>query len=246
MRRALLSSAGAISVILYGAAPAIAQDNGDLFDISGPYIGGHLGYGEADYSGVIRIGSSDPDLVDPLNPGGFVGGIHLGYNHLFPHQGEFIDAVLLGIEGDVSFMDWEDSVSGVSSIALTEAEVNLLASVRARLGIVVGQTLLYATAGIAFKNAEFAATEDPVSSARGSTNLNDVGGVVGGGLEVALFGQDTFLVRVEGLYYIFDDRRDTSGLVAVSRAGDFTKFEDAFVVRAGVTIPLNNLFQGFN
>ena len=68
------------------------------------------------------------------------------------------------------------------------------------------------------------------------------GGVVGGGAEWAL--SELISIRGEILYYIFDDRENTSTLTPVSTPGDFAEFEDAYVVRAGVSIKLDQLFGG--
>ena len=63
--------------------------------------------------------------------------------------------------------------------------------------------------------------------------------MVGGGIEFA--GFDFANIRIEGLYYIFDDRKNTATLSPTSEPGDFVRFKDAFVVRAGVSIALNQL-----
>ncbi|NJM35942.1 MAG: porin family protein [Rhodomicrobium sp.] len=100
-----------------------------------------------------------------------LGGGHIGYNWQGPSN------IVLGIEGDVSFLD----------------DVEYLATIRGRLGYAFGPTLVYATAGGAFIGFD---DDDVFGDDSGS------GWVAGGGIEYKF--KDNWSVGAEGLYYGFE------------------------------------------
>jgi outer membrane immunogenic protein len=102
--------AKAADMPIYKAAPAV-------FDWTGFYVGGHLGYG--------RENGSDAD--------GFIGGLQVGYNWQFNRNW------VIGIEGDYTFTDITEPT--------IPAKVDYFASVRGRLGYAMGRTLIYGTGG---------------------------------------------------------------------------------------------------
>lgn len=106
-----------------------------------------------------------------LDDTSWLGGVHLGYNW------QRSNGVVLGLEGDVSFLD----------------DIDYLASVRARLGYAAGSTLIYATGGVAFLGLDDAFGDDDTGT----------GWVAGLGVEHKL--RDSWSVGLEGLYYSFDD-----------------------------------------
>jgi outer membrane immunogenic protein len=166
---------------------------------TGFYFGGHVGAAFFDEKGKGRRHCRDHDKTEKsLNGGGdchdndapskmsdsrhhdndgdlddtsWLGGVHLGYNW------QRSNGVVLGLEGDVSFLD----------------DIDYLASVRARLGYAAGSTLLYATGGVAFLGLDDAFGDDDTGT----------GWVAGLGVEHKL--RDSWSVGLEGLYYAFDD-----------------------------------------
>lgn len=215
-------------VCLAGGIPAHAQ--GGQFD--GFYVGGHAGYGEANYDGKFQRTEFflNPNQLD-LN--GFAGGIHVGYNHLMPDAMGAGNTILFGIEADITFPLWSDRKTGPTFLttAFIAGDVDLLASVRGRLGVATDDMLFYATAGVAFVDADFEAHYGGTTQTIG---LGAVGGVFGGGVEFAV--NDMWSVRGEGLYYIFDKQKSIGP--AVGLAGDHVEFDDAFVIRAGLSFNL--------
>lgn len=164
--------AGALA--LGGALPAanaadINRDRGSLKDgpaeympsitWSGFYIGGHIG---------AAWGDDDVDIIDES---AFLAGAHLGYNWQGPSN------IVIGVEGDVSFLD----------------EIDYLASVRGRLGYAFGPTLAYATGGVAFIGFD----EDLFG------NDSDTGWVAGLGIEHKL--RENVSIGAEALYYGFEN-----------------------------------------
>ena len=188
-------------------------------------------------SSTTPAGQGGPVQLDDLDLDGIAGGFHGGFNYQFGSGGG-MDFVI-GIEGDVTFTDWNDSIILGANTVGAEGDVDLLASIRGRLGIAMSDVLFYVTGGIAFADADYTGIGLGVSN---SVDFDDVGGVIGGGAEWML--SNMISVRGEFLYYIFDDRENTSTLTPASAAGDFAEFEDAYVVRAGISIKLDQLFGG--
>ena len=110
----------------------------------------HVGYGEADLSGAFHDSDTDRDDPSPndLKLNGIVGGAQAGFNWQ-------INNFVLGAEGDVSVTDWSDSKAASGDSEKISADVDLLASLRARVGFAVDALLIYATAGAAWSDANY-------------------------------------------------------------------------------------------
>ncbi len=208
-----------------GTARAADMISDTGVDWSGLYIGAQIGYGEASMSGCIECSSlfDTPSFADDLNLSGIAGGLHAGYNWQS-------DAIVFGIEGDINFADWKDKVvSPLDSEDVQKASVNVLGSIRGRLGIAVGDALLYGTAGVALSDADWTSIEDTSSD---TAHFNDIGGVVGGGVEWMVFSNTS--IRAQGLYYFFNDKEDVSDFNR-GDTGERIELDDMFVVSIGAT-----------
>jgi outer membrane immunogenic protein len=107
-------------------APAV------VYNWSGFYIGGNLGAAFDPNNLSIKDLSGEQDLsLKFSNETELLGGAHAGYNL---QMGSWV----VGLEGDFDFAK----------------DVNYLASVRGRLGWALGSWLPYATAGVAFIDAD--------------------------------------------------------------------------------------------
>jgi outer membrane immunogenic protein len=229
MLRYLLATAFAFPVLALATVPVRAD-----VAASGFYLGAHGGFGSAGVDGLFDAGEDDrEDRVE----GGFdldqgVGGVMLGYTHA---MGRWV----LGIEGDVSFMDWAQTVADADiedSLAETDrvtAELDWLASIRARAGVMAGSALIYATAGVAFAGVEWSACDcDNEFEDIGRLDFNTTGFIVGGGLEADLGG--SWSLRAEGLYATFGDDHAATSLNADSDEDDFAALDDVWIARAGI------------
>ncbi len=189
---ALAATASAMSIVAVQSATAGGGLKDDYRPAlwQGSYIGGHVGgtFGDLEVLG----GSLEVD--------GAVGGVHLGYNI---QNGKTV----FGIEGDFSFTGAE--------IEDTDIEQDFLASIRGRIGYSMQNTLLYATAGVAWTQFSLDDEEDTLT-----------GYVVGAGAEYKY--SEKISLRGELLHYGFDD--DLDGLDVEL---------DSTVVRAGVTWHVN-------
>ncbi len=172
-------------------------------DWSGFYIGGHIGksWGET--------GNSWRNTATPWSPDGDIsydnvsGGLHLG--HLW-RQGW----LAYGIEGDLTWASLKGDDSQFAGL-VNEIELNYIATIKARVGVAHGPSLIYATGGVALSELE------KKDLTYGSSAANDVvGWTVGGGYEHAFFGG--WRGRVE--YQYVDFGSTVSGLNYDHRADD--------------------------
>jgi outer membrane immunogenic protein len=233
MKKILMAGTAAVAILLAtGAAQAadIVPEPVAMTDWSGFYIGGHVGYGWANMSGCYDCNDSSSALfASDLDLEGILGGVHAGYNWQ-------TDSLVFGIEGDVSFTDMNDSgVAENDSTDTQSGDVDLLASVRARLGVAFDDVLLYATGGIAFPDAEWEYDEID-SGTNGNAEFGEIGGVVGGGAEYAV--SDAIRLRAEGLYYFFDEAESIED-IGGAQTGEEIEFDDVFVIRGGVSFYFN-------
>ena len=221
----IAQAAGAADLPVQATQPIFSP--APVYNWSGFYAGLHIGGGAAHMDGVFENGGGDNNsraLADWLQLNGLAAGIHGGYNWQ-------LSTLVVGVEADLTFTNWDDNqVSPDSDEEGVSGSVDLLASIRGRVGLPImdGRTMVFATGGIAFSDAELTSWRDDSTQ---STDF-DVGGVVGAGVEWA--ASDRFHVRAEGLYYFFDDSVDACcGNWPSSNSGDFAEFDDAWVVRIG-------------
>ena len=114
---------------------AESMDTPDVrYDWAGFYLGVYGAYGE---------GTSESDVAPDAHPSDPFPGVHAGY---------LIDLgdVIVGLEGDASLADLDDDLPS----GLTQ-DFDNIASVRARLGLPVDNTLLFANVGWAWADTEF-------------------------------------------------------------------------------------------
>jgi outer membrane immunogenic protein len=229
MRRGLLGGVAAVALLLASGTIASAADYTapEAVDWSGPYIGVHAGYGEVYTNGIIDRGSFNLEQSD-LDLSGVLVGAQVGYNFQ-------MDSIVFGVEADLSYLDFKDEIwdTPSSGSSNTAADIDLLATVRGRLGVAMDDTLLYVTGGFALADAESSLLNSGESL---DVSYNDVGGVVGGGVEYAATQSIRF--RAEGLYYFFNDKESVSDAHS-GEAGDTYELKDAFSVRLGVNFYFN-------
>lgn len=216
---------GLLSVVVSGGTRVAAQDFG------GAYAGVHAGYrfGDADFSAPaysfvddtgatvdVPIQSNSIELNSPL------AGAHAGYNLLIGPN------FLIGVEVDVSaaggtwrgasnsatqntiIVDSDDEVEIVvarAAILNSSLELGIQGSVRGRAGYVLGSTMFYATAGVAFLRSEWSQALTISSGESATVSHDDIltGWVVGGGFE-SFLGPNV-VGRVE---YLYEDFGSTS------------------------------------
>ena len=157
MRKVLLGGTSAIALAIAMAGLASAADiatmdpvieapiiEEEAFSWTGLYIGGHGGYGFANFEGIVDGTDSSAATADGLDLSGIAAGGHIGFNYQ-------IRNVVVGIEADATWTDWSDTqpAAGSSSSGI-DGSVDLLASVRGRLGLAMDNGLVYVTGGAAW------------------------------------------------------------------------------------------------
>jgi len=187
---------------------------------SGFYVGGHLGYGWADFDfrdptvsvtapGLLPFGAIlGVPLERKFHADHFLGGGQAGVNAQF-------GPVVVGIEGDFSWTNLNGryrSTSGptpigpfsLSTAEGTAAKLDWLSTVRSRLGFAFDRFLVYGTGGVAFGEIRGAGDITGNLPPLGSLTLaahdrkTHVGWTAGGGLEAMI--TPNLSAKVEYLY----------------------------------------------
>jgi outer membrane immunogenic protein len=185
---------------------------------TGFYVGGdmgglwtHSGSGAWTPTQIFNFGEF-PNVGTLDNSGGFVGGVHAGYNW------QFAPTWVAGIEGDWSWTNakasfnqpWVSTAIGLrpdarASVSLSE---DWLATVRGRIGyLVTPAALVYFTGGAAWAKFDYDGNShnEPTHTpflAQSQFSETKPGYVLGGGLEYAF--SPNWSARAEYLYYHFN------------------------------------------
>ena len=236
VRLAFLIAALIPTASVFAADLDVPPPIGDLrpttFDWSGPYVGvfGAAVAVDGSYDATCTAAvppCAVPTFTDMEHSGiGYAYGALAGWNYQ-------VDSFVMGIEGDWAFggtVATNDEVLPAPVNAIdTDLSFNNIATLRARAGFALDNTLLYFTGGLAAADMEFGA----VMSTSESDSQWVYGWTAGGGLEHA-FSQN-FSGRIEYLYVDLDDA-DFSMTDGASTVLDATQsFEDIHMVRAGLT-----------
>lgn len=181
--------------------------------------------------------------VDPsVDLDGFVGGVHVGYNHQI---GRFV----LGAEADLEYSSAESSLRITDPTAPGfllgfDNELGWQGSLRARLGAAFDRTLIYATGGLAFAQIESTISAVipvpvivgtsfglPAGTYRESDDRLEWGWTLGAGVEHAF--TDNIIGRVE---YRYTDFGGNQTAIRVLAPGELYRNDPYFhTVRAGLS-----------
>ncbi|MEA2881560.1 MAG: high affinity Mn2+ porin [Bradyrhizobium sp.] len=167
-----------------------------VFDWTGLYFGAHAGFGR----GFSNATLADPAVAATGNSfGGPVGGLQAGYNFQLPSR------ILLGIEADVTFPNYIHGNSVISSLATAKSwvfdQMDLVGSLRGRVGYATGPWLFYATGGLAFAGERF--LNMPADGNDEKRLAMRPGWVAGGGAEYAFAPH--WSLRLEYVYSQFQN-----------------------------------------
>ncbi len=183
------------------------------YNWSGAYVGAQAGYAWGDSVGGDYVKTTGAvDVLGAVDPHGFLGGLHVGYNY------QFTNNIVLGAEGDINFANLKGSANplhtgsgvGVPGNSAT-AEMDWNGSVRARVGYAIDRFLPYMTGGVAFGRYKFTPTYAATGPLPGSRT--QTGWTIGAGLEYAL--SDHLTTRIEYRYTDFGSAKyDIPGFAA--------------------------------
>lgn len=219
----------ALSVVVPASAADFIEPT---YDWNGVYAGVFAGIGgtSSDWDGTDGDPVFEPvDVNETLSETTAVLGGLVGVNY---QQ----DKLVLGAEADLAWFDSREheNLDGAEGLDIT-SDINLLGSLRARLGYAEDRTLFYLTGGLAFADTKHTWNDDGGNNMPAkSVNLN-FGWVVGAGIEHAW--TDNWLVRLEGFYYDLGSKDRT-----VSDENETDEFEvkqDIWGGRIGISYKLN-------
>jgi high affinity Mn2+ porin len=167
-----------------------------VHDWSGLYFGAHAGFGRGHSNAVL----SDPSIATTGNLfGGPIGGLQAGYNIQLPSR------IVLGFEADISFPNYIDGNSVISTLATAKSyvveQMDFTGSARGRLGYATGPWLFYATGGLAWTGERYLNTP-AVGNDEKKLGMR-LGWAAGGGVEVAFAPH--WSLRLEYLYSQFQN-----------------------------------------
>jgi outer membrane immunogenic protein len=217
------------------------------YDWNGFYVGVNGGYGGGTFEHPFSLSGFDgEDVIELANgsidvtAGGFLYGVQAGYNVQ-------MDNILFGLEGDIQ----GSTIEGRVSLSITDEDgiilppgstldadagtsLDLLATLRPRLGFVQDRFVVYATGGLAWgqTTSNISASVEGISIIDESVTNDRFGWTIGAGVEYAL--TDTITFKTE---YLYTDLGSANLIDAdFGEGGNFTLDSDvAFhVVRAGL------------
>jgi outer membrane immunogenic protein len=204
----------------------------------GFYIGGFGGFGGTSFQGLIDS-SELPESAEEIelfsgdfSSGAVYGGL-IGYNVV---QGRWV----MGLEADLGMSD-NSALAQEDDEPLEEfatQEINYQGSIRFRLRALAGNdTMLYATAGVAFVNSNITAYDEwlDFDAEVGSKDLTSIGYVVGAGVEHMI--TQNISLRGEGLYFGEMQKHSfqENELHGDQDAGDNVSIGGHYQIRAGLS-----------
>lgn len=170
-------------------------------------------YSSTGYLAQASVTAINTAGVQQIKPNGFKGGGTFGYNHQ-------TGALVVGAELDFGAMNANEGVSSGATYpccSLTRFTINQatktrwLLTARPRLGVAVGNAMIYGTGGLAVTDVNYAATfTDTYANATESAAFkkNKAGWTLGGGAEFKI--GSNWSVKGEYLYADFDSTSVTS------------------------------------
>lgn len=194
-----------------------------VFSWTGLYVGGHIGYGWANFAG------DDPAGGEPAKAKGWLGGVTLGYNYQ-------INAFVIGVEGDYSWANvnyTETNIFGTGGEA--KLKNDFYATAALRLGYAVDRFLIYGKGGAAWTRDKWDVTDGVGGFANGT--FNRVGWMVGGGVEYAFWNNWSAKVEYNYLHFkSIEENLTTGGGLTATPAN--VKL-DAHLVKLGLNYRFN-------
>jgi outer membrane immunogenic protein len=219
----LLATAGGIAMVP-GAQAADMQLKAPVMvpvaSWTGWYIGAHAGAAWQNMNANNTYGEASVMHIDGSS---FMGGGQIGYN--WQHGN-----AVFGLEGDISGFSRGPSYAPafpfVSSKSIS-TKTNWLSTVRARMGLAVADTMVYATGGLAIGSVTNSQNVDGSPFATKSETKTKVGWAIGGGIE-HMWDQH-WTIGLEGLFV--DLGSSTVTLTPVGAATTkSTTFRNQFVI----------------
>ena len=149
-----------------------------VYDWTGFYLGGHVGYGGGSF-GPGTNSLPEQGVLFPHSITGLIGGYQAGYLR------QLSSRVVLGIEADASFTSHLDAPALIP--APFHTTIDYVGTVRARAGYASGTLLAYVTGGFAWGHSHININDAP-GAIVSSPGQNQLGWTAGAGVEFAVSG----------------------------------------------------------
>ena len=191
----------AIATLIAAVQPAEAQSDANRRSGGSFYAGAHVGH---------MFGSAYATLSDPIGissqsasnsyQGALFGGVQAGWEYVFPSR------LMLGIEADISFPNYEEASKVLSYRATptgyASEEYEFMASLRGRLGYDIGAWTPYVTGGLAWMSTRYSRIDLTTGNEDANPANIRVGYTAGAGLDYRL--DSRWSARAEYLYTNFN------------------------------------------
>lgn len=161
---------------------------------TGFYIGANIGYGW-DFGTSAGAFEAVPLGQLATLPQGFIGGLQAGYGLTFANR-----VLYLGLEADIDGAALTGSAT-MPGLVTADSKNTWLASIRPEFGLVLGNALIYGTAGWGFGGGEFTVNELFKGGGAASINPTMNGFTWGGGVKFAI--NQNWIFGVKYLQYDF-------------------------------------------
>ena len=192
---------GTVALVALGFGPAVAADMrarpapapapvyAPIYNWSGFYLGGHIGFGFNGGDDLVGFTGDDN--------GGFLAGGQIGFDwQLSPNW-------VVGLEGQLSWVDFDQAWAGtfgVNTFALARSG-DWLGSITGRIGYTWGPGLLYVKGGWAFADNDYTLVVDGAPAVFTSGDNSNSGWTLGAGLEYMF--APSWSAKLEYQYYNF-------------------------------------------
>lgn len=221
------------------SSPVLAADAAldGAFDWTGPYVRLHAGYGTSSIDGIYDNPDNDGnDVFAEDGEGSFtledksvLAGGQVGFNL---QRGNLV----YGLEADIAKTNGSDSIAYESDNDELSSETDFTATLRLRVGVTTGNTLLFATGGVGYINTTYNtddSTDETDPSEEGSERLEMVMPVAGAGVEHAL--TDHWSIKTDAVYFFGNETVNTADIQSdETKAGDEVNREDGWAARFGI------------
>jgi len=190
----------AIATLIAAVQPAEAQTEVTSRSGGSFYAGAHVGFMFGDVAATLSdpIGITSQSAGSPYSA--LFGGVQGGWEYTFPSR------LMLGIEADFSFPNYEDASKVLSYRATptgyASEEYEWLATLRGRIGLATGAWTPYLTGGVAWMSTRYSRIDLTTGNEDGNPSNIRVGWTAGAGLDWRF--DSRWSTRIEYLYTDFN------------------------------------------
>lgn len=190
LRRTLLAT---VSLAALSANASAAEWDGLYVGLNAGVAWHKAEFADLGDSGGTQNGFPPGTFWSPNPTGGTIGG-QIGYNWQSAN-------IVYGVEADLNWVSGNSSATFPGPSVSASTNLDVLATVRGRIGLASPSTLVYVTGGVAFGHIQNAWGSTFIATPEYTSNSTRVGLALGAGIEYMLAPNK--ILRFEGLYADF-------------------------------------------